>query len=212
MARLFSALALVIFIACGSSKATPSDSNSRATKTSNELRDRRPGKAVLLGEPTLQEGVSRLELGCASDIDEGCNALDDDCDGKVDEGCGYRGNPLQVTIAWNSGADVDLLLYGPSGERISYHQPSAPSGVRMKHEGRGACDSRPNARVESIAWRKPPPGKYRVGVHYWGECQSMAGRTTVTLSVAIGTKVIGPFNVGLAPATRRKMIEFSLAE
>ncbi|MEM1414695.1 MAG: hypothetical protein AAGH15_07335 [Myxococcota bacterium] len=161
---------------------------------------------------TPAEGVVTLPALCDRAAAEACNGLEDDCDGRVDEGCGYGGGMLQVTVAWNSDADVDLYVVDPSGEAVSFQQRRSGSGGHLDHDARGACREQPEPRVENAVWESaPPPGTYRVELHYLFECED-AGATTATVSVAAGGSVAGAYNYTLAPNERATLLTFEVPE
>lgn len=149
---------------------------------------------------------------CNNPTEERCNALDDDCDGAIDEGCGYGTGLMQVTASWDTGSDIDLYVTGPLGDTLSFQRPSAPTGGRVDHSGRGDCDSayEANPRIENIRWvgARPAPGIYEVVVHYWGECISGGGPTEVTVSVAVGLEIAGQYRINLLPGERARVVRF----
>ena len=156
------------------------------------------------------DGVVRVPAVCDRAAGEACNGLEDDCDGRVDEGCGYGGGALQVTLAWNSDADVDLYVIDPSGEEVSFHQRRVASGGHLDHDARGACRPQAEARVENAVWQDaPPPGTYRVEAHYLFECED-AGRTTTTVSIAAAGVVAGAYNYTLTPNERATLLTFEV--
>ncbi|MEO0326464.1 MAG: hypothetical protein AAF447_26185 [Myxococcota bacterium] len=156
------------------------------------------------------EGVVRVPTVCDRAAGEACNGLEDDCDGRVDEGCGYAAGALQVTVAWNSDADVDLYVIDPSGEALSFHQRRTESGGHLDHDARGACRPQAQERVENAVWHDaPPPGTYRVEAHYLFECDE-AGPTTTTVSVATAGVVAGAYNYTLSPNERATLLTFEV--
>lgn len=168
---------------------------------------------ALVGEPTVAAGATPVTVPCAEDASEQCNALDDDCDGVIDEGCGYETGPVQVTVAWNSDADLDVYVVDPGEETVSFQRQEGASGARMDQVARGACaeDEAAMSRVENVYWsRRPPPGEYRVELHYLFECDTDAGATTATVSVAVGGETVGSYNLTLTPTNRETVIRFEL--
>ena len=168
----------------------------------------------LAAPPTVAEGATSVPAACADDAAEACNALDDDCDGAIDEGCGYETGPVQITVAWNSDADLDLYVVDPRGETVSFQRREGASGARMDRVARGACaedDGAPVSRVENVYWsQRPPPGAYRVELHYLFECDTEAGPTTATVSVAVGGRTVGAYNLTLTPTGREAVVRFEL--
>ncbi len=169
---------------------------------------------VTAPQPQVATGVSVVTTSCTQGAPEVCNGLDDDCDGQIDEGCGYSSGNIQITLAWNTGADLDLYVTDPAGETISYSHTHSASGGTLDHDARGQC--RPNDQnnhIENTYWnaqQHPPSGTYQVAVHYWGECNSNAGPTTATLSISVGGRVIGAYNYTLAPSQRVTIASFNI--
>lgn len=157
------------------------------------------------------ENVQAIVRDCLGPGEESCNAIDDDCNGVIDQGCGYGAGLMQITLAWNTGSDLDLYVRVPSGETLSFQRPTSPEGGQIDHSGRGNCDPTiPNPRVENLRWTRgrPEPGSYEVQVHYWGECVSRGGPTTATLSIALDREIVGEFRYTLLPGERKQLLRF----
>jgi uncharacterized protein YfaP (DUF2135 family) len=153
-----------------------------------------------------------MDVACADGSDEQCNALDEDCDGKIDEGCGYASGAIQITVAWNTGADIDLYVTDPAGETLFYNEQSrqVASGGQLDQDARGECRvEQEHTRIENAFWPGPrvPHGEYKVALHYWGPCGSNAA-TTATISIAVGRKVLGSYNFNLVPEQRVTVASF----
>jgi len=164
-------------------------------------------------QPQVVSGVTVVETSCVQGAQEVCNGLDDNCNGQIDEGCGYSSGNIQITLAWNTGADMDLYVTDPNGETISYSHTTTNSGGHLDHDARGNCRAdQPNNRIENVFWDTPSPpnGTYQVEVHYWGDCNSGAPPTTVTLSIAVGGQIIGAYNYTLTPNMRQPVASFTI--
>lgn len=170
--------------------------------------------AVSVGTPAVSagSGVTVVHAACDPSAPEICNGLDDNCNGVIDEGCGYESGQIQITLAWNTGADLDMYVTDPMGQTIYYANRQSASGGVLDHDARGACaPRRANATVENVYWNtpRPPSGQYQVDVHYWGDC-NVAGVTTATLSIAVGGQIIGAYNVMLRPGERQPVAMFTI--
>jgi tRNA (guanosine-2'-O-)-methyltransferase len=166
-------------------------------------------------ETELHAGVTALALDCSAGTAEVCNAVDDDCDGVVDEGCPYAADPqgVQISIAWNTGADIDLYVRDPSGEMVFYNEEArrSPVGGFLDQTARGACrEEQAIANVESAHWPAPAPnGPYVVELHYFGPCGDSV-ETEVTMSVVVHGKLGGVYRYKLQPEERVQAVSFEL--
>ena len=156
------------------------------------------------------QGVTVVEAQCVPGAPEACNGLDDNCDGRIDEGCGWESGQIQITLAWNTGADVDLYVTDPYGETISYQRRQSSSGGILDHDARGACVAGGDT-IENVYWStpQPPRGTYQVELHYWGNC-GVAGPTPAQVSISVGGRVIGVYNVTLYERQRLPVAVFTL--
>ncbi|MCA9606057.1 MAG: hypothetical protein KC619_10710 [Myxococcales bacterium] len=155
-------------------------------------------------------GVSAVTTACNPNAAEVCNGLDDNCNGVIDEGCGFSSGNIQITLAWTTGADLDLYVTDPTGYTISYSRTRSPSGGVLDHDARGACvRAQAGATIENVYWDapRPPQGTYRVEVHNYSGCQ-VSNVTQGTLSISVGGQIIGAYNVVLQPGERQPVAEF----
>jgi hypothetical protein len=166
---------------------------------------------VAVNAPQLGAGVQVVEATCAQGAPEVCNGLDDNCNGVIDEGCGYSTGAIQITLAWNTGADIDMYVTDPFGNVVSYQNTQVPSGGMLDHDARGNCRRGPNNTIENVYWNspQPPPGQYQIVLHYYSDCGG-AGPTTTTTSVAVGGRILGTYNLTLMPNQRVPVATFQI--
>ena len=94
---------------------------------------------------------------------------------------------VQVTLRWESTADVDLEVTAPNGETISYLSPSASSGGELDVDANSNCDPPLTSNpVENIFWPtgSAPTGTYTIDVSYYQDCEGNGPQSfTVTVKV-----------------------------
>ena len=178
-------------------------------------RTAQPGVTVQAQQQS-PSGVTVLQSSCVQGAQEICNGLDDNCDGQIDEGCGYSSGDVQITLAWNTGADLDLYVYDPQGNRIYYGQPNSPTGGVLDQDARGNCNpSQPNNRIENVFWAggsRPPSGRYTAEVHYWAGdgCSANSGPTTGVVSISVGGSILGTYQLMLTADQRATYATFDI--
>src|SRR6185503_9288392 len=90
---------------------------------------------------------------------------------------------VQVNIAWNTKADVDLYVVDPLGEEIFYSHRNSVSGGTLDIDSHAGCVS-DGPRTENIFWSFgviPPRGSYTVRVNYWSACGEPSTDYVVTV-------------------------------
>ena len=92
--------------------------------------------------------------------------------------------PIQVSIAWDSPADVDLHVVEPGAEEIYYGNTASAAGGVLDLDSNAACGS-DGPRNENITYPSatPPGGTYTVRVDYWAACGAAATNYVVTVRV-----------------------------
>jgi hypothetical protein len=95
---------------------------------------------------------------------------------------------VQVTLTWDTDADVDLHVVDPRGEEVYYGNASAASGGELDLDSNAGC-SVDGIRNENITWPvgRAPRGVYTVRVDYWSNCG--AAQTSYTVRVNNGGSV-----------------------
>jgi tRNA (guanosine-2'-O-)-methyltransferase len=207
---LLTALALA---GCGGASRAP---NRRATTSHPRASEQTaaPEAPLSAGAFRPSDAVTVLTSECDErSEDDDCDGRDDDCDGHIDQGCGLAAGDLQITVAWSTGADIDLYVIEPAGDTLSFQRRRSTTGGRVDAVGRGRCgDGEIHPRVENLVWEGAEVlrGTYRVMLHYWGECQSAAGPTEVVASMALGGRVLGTVGYVLSPNELTEVAAFDV--
>jgi hypothetical protein len=91
---------------------------------------------------------------------------------------------VQVSVSWNTAADVDLHVVDPSGEEIYYGNPTATSGGELDLDSNAACGT-DGPRNENVTWPTgtAPSGTYTVRLDYWSNCSATSTDYIVTVHV-----------------------------
>ena len=170
---------------------------------------------ITAGTPSVATGVTVVDRSCVQGSQEACNGLDDNCNGVIDEGCGFQTGNIQVTLAWANDADLDLYVTDPTGAQIFYNNREVASGGHLDQDARGGCTrTQADSNLENIYWDQanPPTGNYQVAVHYWdgNRCSTAAGPTSLTMSIAVGGRIIGAYNYTISPGERVNLAAFQL--
>ena len=89
---------------------------------------------------------------------------------------------VQVSVSWDTLADVDLHVVEPSGEEIFYGNPVSGTGGTLDLDSNADC-SADGVDNENITWPvgQAPRGSYTVRVDYYSACQSDETHYVVTV-------------------------------
>jgi len=162
----------------------------------------------------IHPGVTRLKPDCEQGEQERCNGLDDNCNGVIDEECGYQTGAVQITLSWDTGADIDLYVIDPSGEKIFFRKDRRDSSVggHMDFDSRGDCRKEQEIdHIENIYWEgsEPPKGNYLVELHYFGPCDK-SGQTQITVAISVAGELIGVFMRTMQPEEKAPIVSFTI--
>ena len=89
---------------------------------------------------------------------------------------------LQVSVSWNSNADVDLYVVEPAGgEEIYYGDQQSSAGGSLDLDSNAACAG-DNIRNENITYPNSAlRGTYTVRVNLWADCGAASTDYVVTV-------------------------------
>ncbi len=95
---------------------------------------------------------------------------------------------VQVTLTWDTLADMDLTVVEPTGAEIYFGNPNSPSGGTLDVDSNYPCGSN-TYQVENIFWppNQAPSGTYMVYVDQYSNCG--AGNANWTLTVRVNGQV-----------------------
>ena len=90
---------------------------------------------------------------------------------------------VQVTLAWNTDADVDLHVIDPNGDEVYWANRMVSSGGELDLDSNAGC-SNDGVRNENITWPvgSAPQGTYIVRVDYWSNCEVASTDYTVLVN------------------------------
>ena len=124
----------------------------------------------------IPEGTSTVEYAAGTGGSVG--TFDTEPVSVVEVGTGE----VQVSISWDSNADVDLYVVDPSGEEIFWGNSFSESGGELDLDSNAACAG-DNIRNENITWPdgEAPSGTYTVRVNLWAACGATSTSYVVTV-------------------------------
>ena len=97
---------------------------------------------------------------------------------------------VQVTLAWDTLADLDLAVLDPLGEVISFDAPLSSSGGELDHDANYPCETGSTPAVENIFWPAglAPPGTYLASFGFGSDCS--LSPTGYEFIVQVGGEII----------------------
>jgi uncharacterized protein YfaP (DUF2135 family) len=109
---------------------------------------------------------------------------------------------LQVTLSWDTTADMDLEIRDPIGGSLRWATPSVPSGGQFGanvHQGcAGAIDATPS---EEASWLPGgiPTGSYEILVYYQQDCEETGEALPFNVTVVVDGQELEPVEGILEP-------------
>lgn len=98
---------------------------------------------------------------------------------------------IEVSLLWNTNADLQLLVRDPSGNAVYDDIPFGNSGGVLEENGNVNCLETSTSPVSYIYWPpdRLPPGTYEVEVWYQSQCADVSP-ATFNLTVRVNDQVI----------------------
>ncbi len=117
---------------------------------------------------------------------------------------------IQVTLLWESTADLDLHVIDPSGGELYYDNRQLPNGGRLDKESNAICSLAGTEGVENVYWPEgiAPRGEYAVVVHYYAECRQ-EGNQDFEIVVRVDGELMRTIEAEIAPSETLEVFRFS---
>ena len=80
---------------------------------------------------------------------------------------------IQATLRWSTSDDLDLAVTDPSGNTVTFFNPTVSSGGQLDVDANAGCGSPSQTPIENIFWPtgQAPQGSYSVSVNLFARCQ-----------------------------------------
>jgi hypothetical protein len=161
--------------------------------------NRGSGKDDVVVDAIDTQGIP-LPATCTPSGPEMCfDAIDNNCNGVIDEGCGIGTGPLQFTIAWPEGPDIDLKV---SYKRRGETGDPRPLAELTKDKDCGRPQNNCHGQnIENVfyAGDRPPPGVYVVKIEL-DTPDDTRSAVHVRFGARIGSRTIAFPDVELTPS------------
>jgi uncharacterized protein YfaP (DUF2135 family) len=105
---------------------------------------------------------------------------------------GFPPGSIDVSLVWNTPADLQLLVRDPAGDSVFDDSPQIPSGGTLYEAGNVNCRIAPTVQpISYIQWPAgvSRAGTYEVEVLYQNDCQQNAP-TEAILTIAVNGQVV----------------------
>ncbi len=91
---------------------------------------------------------------------------------------------LQVSLSWDSVADLDLHVVEPGGAEVWFGGPTLPSGAQLDLDSNAVCTA--GISNENVTWGSATPraGEYIVRVENYDACTAAGSNYVVRINVA----------------------------
>ena len=127
--------------------------------------------------------VEEEEIGSGVTILETIAPEEDDIEERLQREGGKSGT-VQISLAWDDYNDLDMHVFCPSGERIYFNNKNSECGGELDVD----MNVRPvsNNSVENVVWTEDaPPGKYKIGVHFYKHHKKRRSKRTTTFRLRV---------------------------
>ena len=127
--------------------------------------------------------VEEEEIGSGVTIIETIAPEEDDIEERLQREGGKSGT-VQISLAWDDYNDLDMHVFCPSGERIYFNNKNSECGGELDVD----MNVRPgsNNSVENVVWTEDaPPGKYKIGVHFYKHHKKRRSKRTTTFRLRV---------------------------
>jgi uncharacterized protein YfaP (DUF2135 family) len=106
-------------------------------------------------------------------------------------GLDLPGGSVEVSLLWNTNADLQLLVRDPAGNAVYDDIPSVTSGGVLAENGNVNCTDTSTSPVSYVYWPQDrlPPGTYEVEIWYQNACNDTSP-VTFNLTVRVNGEVI----------------------
>lgn len=118
---------------------------------------------------------------------------------------GLERGDVEIVLAWNTNADMQLLVRDPRGDSVFDDIPLIPSGGRLAAAGNVGCRVSETSPVSYIYWPQGTltPGVYEVEVWFQSACND---NRPVTFELAIFVNGLQVFNDTASPALLERYV------